>query len=293
MYNTTQYSIGIVGMGWVGGSYARDFLIRGYKPVCYSLEFEYVGNKDKIKDCDIVFICVPTPTTPNGFDDSIVRNVIQLVGKGKIAVIKSTMIPGTTSRIQSENPEKFITHSPEFLTESSALHDTSSPTRNIIGIPMDNTLYREKAEAVLSVLSRSLYNVICGVEEAELIKYARNIMGYIRVTFYNILYDITKIQNADWQVICEAIGADPDNGPAYTNPIHKGGRGAGGNCFIKDFAAFVQLAKKVIPGDIHGIRFLEEVESKNKELLTSSKKDLELLKGVYGEKSLEAKRGKI
>ena len=97
--------IGFIGQGWIGKNYADDFEKRGYETVRYSLEKPYVDNKEKIKDCDLVFIAVPTPTTPTGFDDSILRQTVKLVGKGKIAVIKSTVLPGTTESIQRENPD--------------------------------------------------------------------------------------------------------------------------------------------------------------------------------------------
>ena len=76
--------IGFIGQGWIGKHYADDFEKRGYDVVRYALEEPYIKNGDKIKDCDIVFIAVPTPSTLEGFDDSIVRKAIKGVGQGKI-----------------------------------------------------------------------------------------------------------------------------------------------------------------------------------------------------------------
>ena len=273
--------IGLIGMGWVGGSYARDFCERGFETVSYSMEFEYVNNKNKIKDCDIVLIAVPTPTKPDGFDVSILRSVMPLVGKGKTAVIKSTVTPGMTKKIQEENPDIYVIHSPQFLTESSALHDASHPRRNIIGIPKDTQEYRERAETLLSILPRAQYSTICSSEEAEIIKYARNMIGYIRTVFYNILFDVATNIGADWNKIREAIANDPDNGPEYTMPVHKNGRGAGGHCFIKDFKAFTDFYSEN-SNDVLGIDVLRMIEKKNINLLLKSKKDLDLIKGVYG-----------
>src|SRR6266576_4605352 len=94
--------IGFIGQGFVGKNLADDFAERGYETVRYALEPEYVGNKDRVKEADIVFVAVPTPTRPDGFDFSILRNEIKLVGKGKIVVIKSTIVPGTTEILQAE-----------------------------------------------------------------------------------------------------------------------------------------------------------------------------------------------
>ncbi len=60
--------IGFVGQGYVGGSYATNFEKRGFSVIRYSLEPKYINNKEAISTCDIVFIAVPTPTTPKGFD---------------------------------------------------------------------------------------------------------------------------------------------------------------------------------------------------------------------------------
>ena len=97
--------IGFIGQGWVGKNLANDMEARGFDVVRYALEEPYTHNGGDIKDCDIVFIAVPTPTTPQGFDDSVLRQAVKLVGSQKTAVIKSTVLPGTTESIQKENPD--------------------------------------------------------------------------------------------------------------------------------------------------------------------------------------------
>jgi predicted dinucleotide-binding enzyme len=61
---TTQ--IGFIGQGWIGRHYADEFESRMYDVVRYSLEEQYIGNKDRISTCTVVFIAVPTPTTLDG-----------------------------------------------------------------------------------------------------------------------------------------------------------------------------------------------------------------------------------
>ena len=68
----------------------------------------------------------------------------------------------------------------------------------------------------------------------------------------------------------------------HLEPVHKTGRGAGGHCFIKDFAAFHKLYEEMV-GDERGIKLLDSMRDKNIDLLVNSGKDLDLLKGVYGE----------
>lgn len=284
-----QKKIGFIGQGWIGKNYADDFEKRGFEVVRYSLEEPHINNGEKIKECDIVFIAVPTPTTPEGFDDSILRQAIKSVGEGKIAVIKSTIIPGTTESIQEENPNIYVVHSPEFLTETTAAHDAANPDRNIIGLPKDSDEYRLKAQEILEVLPKAPYKAVCSAREAELIKYGGNCWFYTKVIFINMLYDLAEKLDCQWETIRDAMAADARIGSTHLNPVHQGGRGAGGHCFIKDFAAFHQLYEKYV-GDGFGLEVLKSQEEKNIDLLVKSGKSLNLLEGVYGEEIIKKKR---
>lgn len=273
--------IGFIGQGYIGKNYADDFERRGYTVVRYAVEPEYSMNKDAIKDCDMVFIAVPTPTTPAGFDDSIVRSVVKLVGKGKIAVVKSTIVPGTIASIQAENPDIFVFHSPEFLTKKTAAEDAAHPRRNIIGIPKETPEFRAAAQAVIDVLPAAPFSSIVSAEEAEMIKYASNAFYYTKVVFMNLLYDINQKMGGDWQHIRDAMAADPWIGNWHLEPVHKTGRGAGGFCLIKDFAAFRMTYEKLI-GESRGAELLRKIEDTNLELLLASNKDVEALTSTYG-----------
>lgn len=286
---STPPKIGFIGQGWIGKTYSDDFERRGMPVVRYAKEEPYTGTAAAIKDCDVVFIAVPTPTTPAGFDDSIVRGVLSLVGRGKTAVIKSTLTPGTTEALQRQYHDIYVMHSPEFLSVATAKHDAENPTRNIIGIPVDNLEYRARAEIVMSVLPKANYQVICSAREAEFIKYGRNSLGFVRVVFINLFYDLVAKSGARWDVIREAMSADPDNGGTYMNPTHKSGRGAGGACFIKDFEALARMYRDVV-GDPLGEKIFDSLTEKNIELLVSSHKDLDLLKGVHGDDVVETRK---
>src|SRR3989344_7822045 len=279
--------IGFIGQGFVGKNLANNFEKRGFKVVRYSLEPEYIGNKDKIKDCDIVFVAVPTPTTPNGFDDSLLVKVLSLVGKGKTVVIKSTILPGTTKILQQKFKNIYILHSPEFLSEATARHDTDYPFSNIVGVSKENERYRKIAQNIIKILPKAKFSLVCNSSESEIIKYAHNCTGFVQIIFFNLLYDLAKKSDALWSVIQKAIEADPYIPNRYANPIHKSGRGAGGHCFIKDFSAFREIYKKNVSRDLIGLNILKLIEKKNIGLLLKSKKDLDLLLGVYGKNILK------
>jgi UDP-glucose 6-dehydrogenase len=146
--------IGFIGQGYVGKNYADDFEKRGFSVVRYALEEPYRKNKKYIQNCDIVFIAVPTPTTSKGFSYAIVDEALSLVKPGKIAVIKSTILPGTTERLQKKHPKLTVLFSPEFLGESTAAHDVANPFANVIGLPKDDMKHRKAADLVFAVLPR-------------------------------------------------------------------------------------------------------------------------------------------
>ncbi|RJQ33846.1 UDP-glucose/GDP-mannose dehydrogenase family protein [Candidatus Parcubacteria bacterium] len=277
---TENLKIGFIGQGFIGKNYADDFENRGYDIVRYSLD-TYAENKDKIKDCDITLIAVPTPSTPEGFDYSIVEQVLPLIGKNKIAVIKSTIKVGTARKLQEKFPDIIVMHSPEFLTEKTAAYDAQNPDRNIVGItdPDNKELY-QKAELVLSVLAPAPYNLITKVENAELIKYGGNCWFYVKVIFMNILYDLAQKYEIDYEAVKDGMMHDLRIGPTHLDVVHQGGRGAGGHCFIKDFETFIEMTKQA--GIPEHLEILEKIRDLNLKYLRSSGKNLDLIKGVYG-----------
>ncbi|HXK31703.1 MAG TPA: hypothetical protein VJZ94_03175, partial [Candidatus Paceibacterota bacterium] len=228
-------------------------------------------------------VAVPTPTTPKGFDPGIVQEALSLIGKGKIAVIKSTVLPGSTVELQKQNPGIVVLYAPEFLSEGSAAYDAAHPFSNIVGLSVDDEVHRAAAQKVLTVLPEAPFVQICTSTEAELIKYSHNLNGYFQVILANVLYDTAQTLSADWEKVREALDHDPYVANRYGKPVHKTGRGAGGGCFIKDFAAFRELYKKLLPKDTKGLAVLAALEQKNIELLKTSGKDTDLLSGVYGE----------
>ena len=122
----------------------------------------------------------------------------------------------------------------------------------------------------------------CDSTEAEIIKYMHNVNGYFQLMLFNTLYDLSQSMGASWEEIQKAAEADPMISNYYIRPVHKTGRGAGGHCFIKDFAAFKEHYARTCPADATGIKMLEALEQKNLELLRGSGKDQDLVEGVYG-----------
>lgn len=273
---------GFIGQGFIGKNYADDFEARGYDIVRYD-NHEFIKNKWEIAKCDYVFIAVPTPSTPDGFDISIVDEVLGLIGTNKVAIIKSTIKLGETRKLQANHDDIVVIHSPEFLTEVNAKQDAKKPNRNIVGIADigSETLY-QTAKDILEILPEAPYNLICNYETAEAIKYGGNNWFYFKVVYMNMLYGLCSKFNVDFDIVKQAMANDPRIGFTHLDIEHKGGRGAGGHCFIKDFNCFRNMLAE------HKDLYKEEdianiIEAYNINLLGKSQKDKDLVDGVYGD----------
>lgn len=292
--------IGFIGQGFIGKNYADDFERRGQTIVRYGLQSEYIGNKEKISECDLVLIAVPAPTLPTTelrddghpkvrFEDTHIREGVGLTKPGAIVVIKSTMPPGTTLSIQEQYRDRIVLHSPEFLLETTAAKDASKPERTIVGMPKDTPEHRAAAEQFLSLLPEAPYKLITDAKTAELIKYGSNAFLFVKIVFSNMMYELAEKHAVDWDVMREAIGKDPRIGPAHMDlhlkddpqgVYHR--RGAGRSCFIKDWAELSEMYAAALPEDTSTINALRGFEYKNAELLRKFDRYTALLEGVYG-----------
>ncbi len=273
--------IGFVGQGYVGSAYADVMEARGASVVRYSLEEPHCRNKGRIGGADIAIIAVPTPTTPDGHDVSAVEDALGLVGDGKIAVIKSTVLPGTTRKLQAAFPSLTVLCSPEFLSAATAHRDVENPALVVVGMPSDTWQHRAAAEHVHAILPKGAKHHTCLSDEAEIIKYTHNLNGYLAVLGVNLMYEVAQRFGCDWKHGIEpALLADPYIPSVYARPVHKGGRGAGGPCFIKDIAALADLYGDAV-GDTPGVRLFTAAQMKNLALLRETGKDRDEVAAVY------------
>jgi len=283
--NIKEQYIGFIGQGFIGGNLANNFESRGFKNlVRYSLESKYIGNKSKLSKCWVIFLAVPTPTENEKFNDKILWKAMKNTYPGQVVVIKSTVPPDIIRDIQYEFDSRIIVLCPEFLSEDTAVEDTDKPERNIFGVrdPLDDYLIGKVADLKI-VMPEALNNYICSYEEASLAKYAGNCFFYVKNMFFNIIKDLSDSYGCDWEVLHNMIMGDKRIHPIHTNPIDKGGRGAAGHCLIKDFVSLRNMVDDKLEGDIPAGKIFRSNESKNKELLKSTNKDINLLQGVYGD----------
>jgi UDPglucose 6-dehydrogenase len=200
-----------------------------------------------VRKSDVIFIAVGTPAKENGETDlSQVADAAEGIGHAidryKIIVNKSTVPVGTGNLVKNiiervkQNDVKFdVVSNPEFLREGSAIHDTLSPDRIVIGAPN-----RQVAVTLLELYaSLGCPMLITDVESAEIIKYASNAFLAMKISFANAIADICERTGADVFHVINGMGHDHRIGHHHLQP----GLGYGGSCFPKDVDSLIQTAK--------------------------------------------------
>lgn len=237
--------IGIVGVGFVGGAVSKyfkdDYQIAG----CEVVEHDPPKGLNRSADlerCDFIFVCVPTPYwRDGGFDDSYVRDAVSQIPGSKIVVVKSTVLPGTTDRVQVENPRHRVLFNPEFLRERCAYEDFVTPDRQIVGCDANAV---SQARELLAILPRAKHVKVCTRKQAEMVKYFSNCFLSMKVTFANQMFELCEANGIDYDEVRRMAEADPRLGPGYLEVSTDGYRGYGGTCFPKDMRALIQLGRQ-------------------------------------------------
>lgn len=242
--------IGIVGLGFVGGTVERWFQAMGGVELYRYDKYKNIGSIAEVNKADVIFVAVPTPyhmdgalLGRDGYDDSAVREALDSIYDGKVVVIKSTILPGSTELFQQQHPRKTILFNPEFLTEANAYADFLSPCRQLVGYANDASM--RMASSILDLLPPSRYSKTVPATEAELVKYFSNTFLSTRVIFANQLYDICQAADVSYNSVREAAAADPRIGSSHFDVFDAGYRGYGGHCLPKDTRALTQYAKSL------------------------------------------------
>lgn len=301
-----KMKIGVIGIGMVGTPIARFFTQekgyqRGADLFLYDID-PRKGYADDINRADIIFISVPTPTTPEGGADiDAVASALGAIRGEKIVVIKSTVPPGTTEYFQKKYPGHKVLFNPEFLTEKRAWEDFIKPDRQIVGFT-DASI--DGAHAVLSLLPKAPFMSPWGVNtyrpvkitatEAEIIKYGGNAYFSRKVTFANALAMLAQSHGAQYENIRLGMAADYRIGDSHLDVGHGGYRGFGGYCFPKDLNALIAHMRE--RGVHTAAELLRQDWQFNEELLASqglSVEDVSVHDAEWIEKKLKSQSLKV
>lgn len=202
-----------------------------------------LGSAVAAADCDIAFLCVPTPQGEDGSADlsyieAAALEIARALPTGSIVVNKSTVPVGSTKVVERalQRPDVRVVSNPEFLREGSAVHDFLHPDRVVVGA--DD---RDAAHHVASLYSAlSTRFVITDPASAETIKYAANAFLATKLSFINAIAAVCEGVKADINDVVTGMGLDTRIGESFLRP----GPGWGGSCFPKDSRAMVKIAEE-------------------------------------------------
>jgi len=205
--------------------------------------------EDAVTRSEVIFICVGTPSGPNGQPDisqveEAALTIARALNRYKVVVNKSTVPVGTGNRVREiietnrrRHVDFDVVSNPEFLREGSAIHDTLHPDRIVIGAPNQSV-----AMIILELyapLERPM--LITDVASAEIIKYASNAFLATKISFINAIANICEEAGADVVQVIKGMGYDQRIGSAFL----QAGLGYGGSCFPKDTEALIHTADRL------------------------------------------------
>ena len=212
---------------------------------------------DKIKNADIIFISVNTPTKTYGhgankaadlkFVESVARTISECTKEAKIVVEKSTIPVRTAEAIRSvfdANHQGFnhqVLSNPEFLAEGTAIADLEAPDRILIGGEQteDGLKAIDALSEIYSAWVASDKIIKTNLWSSELSKLVANAFLAQRVSSINSISALCEKTGANVNEVAISIGADSRVGSKFLNASI----GFGGSCFEKDILNLVYLCE--------------------------------------------------
>lgn len=211
-----------------------------------------------IRDAEIIFVSVNTPTKASGvgagmaadlqYWEKTARQILKCADGPRIVVEKSTVPVKTAEAMErilsaGGGKDRFdVLSNPEFLAEGTAISDLENPDRVLIGS-------RETAEGrrARDVLVEIYTNWVpqeriftSNVWSSELAKLTSNAFLAQRISSINTIANICEDTGADVTEVSRAVGMDRRIGARFLNA----GVGFGGSCFKKDILSLVYLCKE-------------------------------------------------
>jgi GDP-mannose 6-dehydrogenase len=212
--------------------------------------------QDAVARSELSFVCVGTPSSPNGSQDTTaVRRVMASIGSAlarkqqfHTVVMRSTLQPGTMEQmvrpILEEHSGKVVDRDfglcfqPEFLREGTSIKDYDQPPFTVVG-----TRSTQAAEAVRALFGHLPCEfVVTSIGVAEMLKYACNAFHALKVTFANEVGRLSQSVGVDARDVMDLVCRDKrlNISPAYLKP----GFAFGGSCLPKDLRALTYVGKQ-------------------------------------------------
>ena len=171
--------VGIVGCGCIGGA-MKQWLENNNPKVTILVSDPPKGYTDSMTTADVIFISTHVPTEANGKQNlTLMKEIIQSL-PDKPVFIRTTILPGTSEELSRET-KKRVYFMPEFLTERTAYADFCYQ-------PM---VFTAECELLEQIFAGKRFIQMSSLE-AEITKYAHNVFGALKVTYFNAIHDLCQ-----------------------------------------------------------------------------------------------------
>ncbi|HXF56070.1 MAG TPA: hypothetical protein VNO34_00500 [Actinomycetota bacterium] len=234
---------GVVGLGVVGGTIGSAFEAAGVACRGYD-RYRGIGSPESLSGCDVVFLCVPTPSGVDGAHDltevwAAVETVEPHLPTEAIVAVKSTVPPGTCDRLALAFPRIRFASVPEFLVATRALDSFLHPDRIIVGAhePEVATAVAERLRLVIPTAPV----IFLTPTEAELVKLCSNALLAAKVSVANELAEVCRSFGVCWSRVQGPVGLDRRIGPDHLTVTPE--RGFGGECLPKDLDGLIAASR--------------------------------------------------
>jgi UDP-N-acetyl-D-glucosamine dehydrogenase len=261
--------VGVVGLGYVGLPFAVEKAKVGYKVIGFDRSVPRVAQvnrgenyiKDvidaelsetvgkglieattdfaRLRDVDVVVICVPTPLNKNLIPDlqyveAVTQEAAKYLRPGQLISLESTTYPGTTDEIMLPilqtsglelNKDFFLAHSPERVDPGNARYTTKNTNKVVGGVG------EESLEVAVAFYSATIDHVVAvsSAKAAELVKVYENTFRAVNIALVNEITVLCDRMGLNvWEVLDAAFTKPFGIMPFYPGP------GVGGHCIPLD-----------------------------------------------------------
>ena len=210
-----------------------------------------------IRDSDIIFVSVNTPTKTYGvgagmaadlqYWEKTARQILQYSQSSKIVIEKSTLPVKTAQAMENillctDNNICFdVLSNPEFLSEGSAIRNLQTPERVLIGSHETESGLKAR-NALVEIYANWVPRgkiITSSIWSSELSKIVSNAFLSQRISSINAISALCEKTGADITEVAYAVGMDSRIGPKFLNASV----GFGGSCFKKDILNLVYLCR--------------------------------------------------
>ena len=223
-----------------GENYIGDIIPQDLKDLVVNGHLSATTDFDRLMECDVVAICVPTPLDKFKQPDlsyiiNSAKEIAKRIHKDMLIVLESTTYPGTTEEVVKPILEEsgfkvgkdfHLAFSPERVDPGNARFKTHNTPKVVGGCTLECT---EIAKTLYSIVLGAEVFTVSSPKEAEATKILENTFRIVNCALANemaIVYN--KMGINIWEVIAAAATKPFGFTPFYPGP------GVGGHCIPLD-----------------------------------------------------------